>query len=837
MQLSDTPWHIGNNQFSGSTDVDVVAANEIIGAKWSVSFTVAEPARAYIIIAGLWGVGGGDMGPDDAGGKVAIGDAVMGYIRSRDNRTTWRSDVIRLTTPGEYVVTISSVASGGDLDDFVFKGVTLVYTPETARAEVSGKEQILREGETYTGGRSQYKQIRAANESFFGLTVNLSWHTAADEWRDASWTFEGHESAYLGSDGKRIEADKIKYSAVSQDGTVFWHKDQKEDVVEVSKAQGDTYTVSFGDFPFDTARDAYSFSNYGDAHPEDDEAGFRMAFLPGAVCEPGTDVLKPSAEAFMHSRSWNEGGNCMGFATSVGFFYARRHKLSDFRQPDRGEVTAVSGYVRDDEQSQPDRRVIDHLIEAAGWLWIGKETEKLSSLPLGQVLERCGAYPENVIVLATDTSAHAMLTLKGEKTDNEHGRIAVYDSNAPGETRFVDLDLAGGRWRFDHLPGFSGGPDTLTLVPVQSLLKYPMTPDGLRSSDPSVRLRTPGAGDANVMITDSSGRRLGFENGRLVRDIPGARYVPGFDGGPGEFVLPSAMETGSKVEIQSFSKGSYQLAAVGPRGVVTVEVARPETGARDTLDMLAGGEAVRFRPAANTPELQIGVVAYTAEGDERELKVGGARATVGDAFAVRAYDGAKWFEVDNAGTSQRLAISYRQTGPNRARADQTGVVVDAYETRTYTPEVSGTGEVSLLVGVDRGRDGTIDRWEHIRAWRPGSEEEIVTDAPPQIQGGRVLVPLRAIFEWLGAEVKYNGATKQVTATMGQHQVELTLGKREASVDGKPVLLEVPGKATRGRTYVPLRFVSEALGAQVEWKAAERRVVVTFNSRTGWLKVP
>jgi heme-binding NEAT domain protein len=99
------------------------------------------------------------------------------------------------------------------------------------------------------------------------------------------------------------------------------------------------------------------------------------------------------------------------------------------------------------------------------------------------------------------------------------------------------------------------------------------------------------------------------------------------------------------------------------------------------------------------------------------------------------------------------------------------------------------------------------------------------DVPPMIENGRTLVPLRAIFEALGAKVDWDGATQTVTAAKGQTVVKLTIGNTAAFVNDQPVNLDVPGKIVDNRTLVPLRFVSESLGADVQWDGDRNRVII------------
>lgn len=90
---------------------------------------------------------------------------------------------------------------------------------------------------------------------------------------------------------------------------------------------------------------------------------------------------------------------------------------------------------------------------------------------------------------------------------------------------------------------------------------------------------------------------------------------------------------------------------------------------------------------------------------------------------------------------------------------------------------------------------------------------------PVMEDGRVQVPLRGIGDALGAEVKFDGAAKEVTYTKSDKSIVLTIGSKQAMVDGKAVTMDAEAKAVKGRTYVPLRFVSENLGESVSWDQA------------------
>jgi competence protein ComEC len=93
---------------------------------------------------------------------------------------------------------------------------------------------------------------------------------------------------------------------------------------------------------------------------------------------------------------------------------------------------------------------------------------------------------------------------------------------------------------------------------------------------------------------------------------------------------------------------------------------------------------------------------------------------------------------------------------------------------------------------------------------------VFDDVNPIIENGRTLVPLRKIFESLGAKVTWQEATRTVIGEKGSLKVILQIGNKEAYVNNEKITLDVPAKIIDNRTVVPLRFVSESLGTVVNW---------------------
>lgn len=105
------------------------------------------------------------------------------------------------------------------------------------------------------------------------------------------------------------------------------------------------------------------------------------------------------------------------------------------------------------------------------------------------------------------------------------------------------------------------------------------------------------------------------------------------------------------------------------------------------------------------------------------------------------------------------------------------------------------------------------------------------DVPPIIEDGRTLVPLRAIFEAMGAEVSWEQESQTATAVKDDTVVVLKIGSLEPTINGKIHTLDVPAKIVNNRTLAPLRFVGEAFGGIIDWEAATQKITITSGTPT------
>lgn len=106
-------------------------------------------------------------------------------------------------------------------------------------------------------------------------------------------------------------------------------------------------------------------------------------------------------------------------------------------------------------------------------------------------------------------------------------------------------------------------------------------------------------------------------------------------------------------------------------------------------------------------------------------------------------------------------------------------------------------------------------------------EDLAQDPAPKVVGkggGRLVVPVVKIYSALGIAVSRDGNT--LTASAPGKRIVIRIGSAQATIDNRPVLMELPAMTIDGATYVPLRFVADSLGAQVNFDAKANRVEVT-----------
>lgn len=138
------------------------------------------------------------------------------------------------------------------------------------------------------------------------------------------------------------------------------------------------------------------------------------------------------------------------------------------------------------------------------------------------------------------------------------------------------------------------------------------------------------------------------------------------------------------------------------------------------------------------------------------------------------------------------------------------------------------GKVSVdatFVQKDAANDNSVAEKSKVIKLQIGSRivnvdnEAVIYDAAPVIRNDRTLVPIRIVIETLGGKVDWNGVTKEVTLNIDGKEIKMTIGKTLEKYGVAPVIID-------GRTFVPVRFVADELGATVAWDDATKTVTIT-----------
>ena len=114
-----------------------------------------------------------------------------------------------------------------------------------------------------------------------------------------------------------------------------------------------------------------------------------------------------------------------------------------------------------------------------------------------------------------------------------------------------------------------------------------------------------------------------------------------------------------------------------------------------------------------------------------------------------------------------------------------------------------------------------------------NNQQMTLDQPPEIKFDRTMIPIRAVSEALDCQVEWDEKQRKITVSNCLNKIELWINKPTAVVNGTPIAIDdkdkkvVPYISKAGRTLVPFRFISETLGANVQYDANEKKVTIDY----------
>jgi outer membrane protein assembly factor BamB len=142
--------------------------------------------------------------------------------------------------------------------------------------------------------------------------------------------------------------------------------------------------------------------------------------------------------------------------------------------------------------------------------------------------------------------------------------------------------------------------------------------------------------------------------------------------------------------------------------------------------------------------------------------------------------------------------------------------------------VSSYGELFSFVHDATERRGYVvfEMWVGKKYVRD-NDRTYAIDAPPFVEEGRTMVPIRPIGDALGAEVTWYPDDKRIAYSLKTQYIQMKVGEIRAYINGKVTTMDVPPIIRDSRAYVPLRFVGEKLGAKVEWEPKEKKITLRY----------
>jgi hypothetical protein len=270
------------------------------------------------------------------------------------------------------------------------------------------------------------------------------------------------------------------------------------------------------------------------------------------------------------------------------------------------------------------------------------------------------------------------------------------------------------------------------------------------------------------------------------------------------FVVQGTVDVGSTVQING------QLATVDATGAFTAPLTIQGTSATVVVDAtdVAGNTAhttVSVTVDKAPPTLTVSQPVNFQKIQRLPIVVAGktevgAVVTVNGAAAQVLADGSVEYFIANAADGPlTITVIARDAAGNAT-------------TRSIVVTVLSTKLIQMLVGAKAALV---------------NGQSVVLQTAPVIKNGATLVPLRFVAETFGISPVWDGVFQIIDLPLGTRTVRLQIGQRFAAVDGKRVALDAAPVILGGVTMVPLRFIADMLGADTQWEASTRTIIIVY----------
>lgn len=394
------------------------------------------------------------------------------------------------------------------------------------------------------------------------------------------------------------------------------------------------------DLGFSVEQNGFNFENYGDNIPATNLTAVELRRMFGdQVCARinGDEcTLTPPAEQWMEEQNGSmSGGHCEGMAVLSLMMYTNQVSPSDF-----GGSVASELDINDENLQR----------EIAYWFTTQMTDPTVGSVLRGTPMEildyvqqmDANAETYTIGIYKEDFSGgHAITPIGVEDKGDGLFAILVYDNNYPGQTRELFIDSRDNSWTYEAAINpqvesevYSGNASTATLdlTPTSSRLGQQDCPfcggGGVSSAGGKLALQTQQMnqiyldGEGHILITDDNGNRLGYVDGKIVNEIPGATYIAYRMDASGNapepvYSVPAELNMTVTIDGSTLSEESLtDLVMIGHGFSIGIEGIYLEPGQVDTAYFYPSEQTIAYETQADeSPFIVIGVENPQAEAD------------------------------------------------------------------------------------------------------------------------------------------------------------------------------------------------------------------------------
>jgi hypothetical protein len=497
--------------------------------------------------------------------------------------------------------------------------------------------------------------------------------------------------------------------------------------------------------PLSPRIDAPNIENWGEA-THLSRRDFVDTYGAGGTCPTNGECrLEPAAEQWYkrHFANSGEGGYCYGMSVMTTLFYRSIYAASQFdsdaaipydlTRPNtefEKEIAIYQAYQYDSTIQQQINSV---------------RTSRTPNEILADIESEIGGHNLDPYILGVfgevktfglwfievwQRAGHALVPYAVEDKGNNVKWVRVYDSNSPGSVdRYVEFNTSNNTWRFymgdnfrsavggeDYWGGDAGNHRDMTMVSMSAHTgQKPRLPYANHGSGASLSwLSSDAAGYGNLLVTDSDGRRLGFERGILHAEIPGGIPVIPIQVGPQPGMPAFYLPLGSyDVELTSAVNGPAmsEIEYYGGGYAFSVESIDMSRSTEDHLIMSTSDSQVHFETNDVSKEINL-VYAYSRPSDSsvgRTLQIVGADVGTGNGLVAGLDRGQDRFSLHNPGNDTKtydLLIDFSSANGSGMFTNRTLLLAGGATHQLVYDNVDRTDAVTLM--IDNNNDGRTD---------------------------------------------------------------------------------------------------------------------------------